>query len=238
MTIEEFLAVVKALGLDMSTPLADAMAKIKDEPAEEKPAEDAPAEAVAAAEPPAAAPAKEEDKPAEVAAALSAICSLSGKGFVASVADIRTWHASHVELATERKKLAEREAVLENAERIKLCRELVTLAGKKPAVVWADPLASSPVPKPYLLAMPIADLRAMHADEIKACGGKPSTAKPPVTKTLSTNAESVDGKIFNTPFGSVPVSARELKFCAEEKADLQVYANNKAFQIQAREGVK
>lgn len=237
MTIEEFLAVVKALGLDMSTPLADAMAKIKDEPAEETPAEDAPAEPVATAEPPAAAPAKEEDKPAEVAAALGAICSLSGKSFVASVEDIRTWHASHVELATERKKLADREAILESAERIKLCKELVTLAGEKPAVVWADPLASAPVPKAYLLSMPIADLRAMHADKVKASGGK-TAAKAPAGKTPAANTDGVDGKIFATPFGSVPVSARELKFCAEEKADPQVYANNKAFQIQAREGVK
>ena len=122
------------------------------------------------------------DKPEEVVAALSAVTSLSGKSFVASIADIRTWHASHVELATERKKLAEREAVLEGAERRKLCVDLVTKGGRAPATVWATP--ESKAPKAYLSAMPIDDFREYVADALASAGGKPAPKSPPVA-TLS-----------------------------------------------------
>lgn len=140
-----------------------------DEPAEEPPAEE-----------PAALAAAPGDKPEEVVAALGAVTSLSGKSLVASVADIRTWHASHVTLAAERKVLADREAVLESAERRKLCIEMVTLGGRAPATVWSD--SSSTAPKAYLAAMPIADLRAMHADTVRA-SARPVAIAPPAGAT-------------------------------------------------------
>lgn len=179
MSVEEFLKVCKALGVDMSSSLDDAMAKIKGEkPAEEKPAEDESAPVATADPEKPAAPA--EDKPEEIAAALSAVHGLSGKkSFVASVADIRTWHASHVELATERKKLADREAILESAERRKLCVELVTLAGRSPATVWSDD--KSTAPKAYLASMPIEAFREFVTDAIKASGGKRHVLKPPAS---------------------------------------------------------
>lgn len=221
MTLEEFMKVCKALGLDMSMSLDEAMAKIKGEgekPAEEKP-EPAPEAAADAPAPP-----PEEDKPAEVAAALSAICSLSGKSFVASIADIREWHASHVTLATERKKIAEREAVLEHAERVKLCKELVTLAGKAPATVWADPLAKEPAPKPRFLSMKIEDLREMHADEIKAKGGKPVALSAPASQPLA----PIGGQVITLADGSTrTLSAREAAMCTEMKIDPKDYAARK-----------
>ncbi len=154
-----------------------------------------------------------EEKPEEVAAALSAVRSLSGKtSFVASIADIRTWHTSHVELAAERTKLAEREAILEGAERRKLCVELVTLAGRAPATVWATSDKDS-APKPYLVSMPIADLRAMHADEIKANGKRPQAITPPA-------GDGADGP--------QTLSARESAMCVEMKIDPKDYAARKA----------
>lgn len=172
---------------------------------------EAAAEESAAEEPVAAAvdPAKpEEDKPEEVAAALSVVASLSGKGsLVASIANIREWHASHVALSAEREALAKREAVLEGAERRKLCVELVTLAGRAPATVWASPEAGA-APKAYLAAMPIADLRAMHADEIKANGKRPALKAPVV----------LDGKV-----DASGLTAEQARICKETGCDPSVF---------------
>lgn len=224
MTLEEMMKVAEALDLGPDATLDDFLAKIGAMKEGEKKPEDKP-------EPkPADLGLTEEEKPEEVAAALSAVRSLSGKAsFVGSVADIRAWHASHVELATERKKLADREAVLEGAERRKLCVELVTLAGRAPSTVWTSP--DSQEPKSYLAAMPIADLRAMHADAVKAHGGKPAPVKPPAGGGGDGSRE------VDTPHGLVTVSAREIKNCEDVGAKLEVYAANKALQIKARGGL-
>ncbi len=207
MSVDEFLAVCKALDIDMSGPLEDAMAKIKGEPKAEEKKEEPKEEPKP--EPAAELAAPEGEKPEEIAAALSAVASLSGKpSLVASVADIRTWHTSHVELAARDEALAKREALLEGAERRKLCVELVTLAGRAPATVWASEAKES-APKPYLMSMPIADLRAMHADEVKANAGRP-VVKPPVAAG-----------------GVEALSARELAMCAEMKIDPKDYAARK-----------
>jgi phage I-like protein len=227
MTLEEFTKVCKALGLDMSMSLDEAMAKIKGEPA----AEEAQDEPLVEAEPviPAAADPvpPTEDKPEEVAAALSAVASLSGKSsLVASVADIRTWHASHVTLSAERESIAKREALIESAERRELCVKRVTLAGKAPSEVWASPAAGSP-PKPYLLSMPIADLRAMVADEIAASGGKVKPAiKPPVA--------AVAGHDFATPHGVVTLRADQVAECKRLGVDPATYAANVAVMNKAK----
>lgn len=174
------------------------------EDATEDPAVEEPAVEPMAAMDPAA------DKPEEIAAALNAVQSLSGKtSLVASVADVRTWHASHVELAAGRKALADREAVLEGAERRKLCVELVTLAGRAPANVWATSAVGSP-PKSYLASMPIAELREYHADAVKVHSGKPAASKPP------------------TGEGTHALSAREQAMCLEMKLDPNTYAATKA----------
>lgn len=220
MTVEEFLKVCKALGIETSTSIEDALAKIKGEPAKEEP-EDAPASEpaaevaaevpVAAAAP--AAPAEEEKKDAvaaaaELAAALTTVARLSGKSdFVASLADIKTWHASHLELESGRQKLAAERATLESAERRRLCVELVSLAGKAPSTVWADDKATKP--KQYLADMPIESLRALHADEIRAKGGKVEKVTPPAGKN-SANAHGL--------------SDQELAICTAMKCDPAAFA--------------
>ena len=216
MSVEEFLKVCKALDIDMSGSLEDAMAKIKGESKEEeKKDEGEKPEPKPAAEPVAAA-APEEEKPEEIAAALSAVASLSGKtSLVASVADIRTWHASHVAHESNLKALAAREAVLESAERRKLCVELVTLGGRAPSTVWADDTAKEP--KGYLAAMPIADLRAMHSDSVKASGKGGAPLKPPSGKAAAGGALDAHG-----------LDARELAICAETKCLPATFAMLKA----------
>jgi phage I-like protein len=176
----------------------------EEKPAEEKPAEDTP---TAAAE---GAPVEEEEKPEEVMAASARLMRLSGKtSIVDAIAEVEVWRTSHLKLETETQKLAAERKVLEDAERRKLCVELVSLAGRAPATVWADDKSSAP--KAYLAAMPIADLRAMHADAIKASGGKPSAVKPPVVAADSHG-----------------LSARELAMCSEMKIDPKDYAARKA----------
>lgn len=178
----------------------------------EAPAEE-PAEAPAEmAEKPEEMMSADEEKPEEVAAASARLMRLTGKAsFVDSVAQVEIFRASHLELETERQALAAERKTLEAAERRKLCVELVTLGGMAPAMVWADDKSSAP--KGYLAAMALADLRAMHADAVKASakGGKVIQIKAP---------PSVGGDV-------VELSAREVAMCAEMKIDPKDYAARK-----------
>lgn len=222
MSVEEFLKVCKALGVDMSGSLEDAMAKIKGEKpeAEEAPAEEPAAEAPADVAPMADKPVDEE-KPAEAMAATSRLMRLTGKSsIVDAVAQVEIFRASHLELETERQALATERKTLEAAERRKLCAELVTLAGRAPAEVWADDSATAP--KGYLAAMPLADLRAMHADAVKSSAKAPRIAAPKGAPVAA------GAKEFATPDGVVTLSASELKACAEAGAKVEDYAANKA----------
>lgn len=182
MTLEEFMKVCKALGLDMTMSLDDAMAKIKGEPtadpaepdADDAPSAD-PAVAAGAAPAPANEPRDKNQKPEDVAASVSRFMRLSGKtDILAALAEAEVWRTSHLTLETERQVLASERLVLEAAERRKGCVELVTLAGRKPATVWANDAATEP--KSYLSSMPLKDFRVMVADAIKA-NGKQSTPR-------------------------------------------------------------
>lgn len=219
MTVEEFLKVCKALAIDMSSPLDEAMAKIKGEPDPDAATEDAPPPvgdggADESTEPTAAAqmaPPPEKEKPAEVAASISRMMRLSeATSFADLLSKFETYRDSHLKLETETQKLAQERGVLEAAERRKLCVELVTLAGRSPAAVWADDKATAP--KPYLMTMPISDLRAMHADEIKAKGGKPVAIVAPRTGFGSPSAPTVQ------------LTADQLRICKETGCDPAIFA--------------
>ncbi len=160
---------------------------------------------------------KKED-PAAVAAASARLMRLSGRpSLIEALADAEVWRASHLKLESETQRLAEERKVLEAAERRKLCVELVSLGGRAPATVWATP--ESVDPKPYLAKMPIADLRAMHADEIASKGGKVVQVKPPVTASAST---------FETPHGPFTLSAREIANCGNDPKKMAKYAATRA----------
>ncbi len=189
----------------------------------EAPAADAPADApagdVAAAEdaPPPASDEKKKEDPAAVAASIARFMRLSGKSsFVAAVAEIEVWRASHLELETERQALAKERGTLEAAERRRGCVDLVKLGGRAPATVWADDKCSAP--KKYLAAMPIADFRDYVADALSAKGTKVPTppragAKAPVAD------DSVDEH---------GLTARERQICKEQKCDPATFATLKA----------
>lgn len=168
MTIEQFLKVIKALGLDQTMSLDDAMAQIRGESPTKADA-DAPASTATppAADPPAA-DAKDDAK--EVVAAASRLMRLTGaSSFVSAINVVETFRTSHIELETERKKLASERETLEGAERRAGCVELVTLGGHAPSTVWSDDKATAP--KKYLAAMSMADFRDYVADAVKSKGG-------------------------------------------------------------------
>jgi hypothetical protein len=151
----------------------------------------------------AAEPSKEDEEKA-VAAAASRLLRLSGtRSIVAAVAEVETWRASHLELETERQKLAAERATLESAERRKGCADLVKLGGLAPAAVWKDEEATAPAS--YLASMSIGDFRAFVAASTK---GRKADPKAPTTATET-------------------LSARELAMCAEMKIDPKQYAANK-----------
>jgi phage I-like protein len=195
------------------------------EPAEAAP--EAPAEMAKPAEEPAAEePKPEEDEEKKAAAVVtSRLIALTGAGsVVAALAAVEAFKASHLELETERQRLAAERATLEASERRRGCVDLVVKAGRAPSTVWADDKCSAP--KKYLSAMPIEDFRDYVADSVKA-GSKAPAPKAP---------KAPSGETFETPDGPYTLSASELRICAETKCDPKVYAASKAKQLKARGG--
>ncbi len=230
MSIEEFLKVCKALGLDMAMPMSDAMAKIQGGAAEDAAAAaDAPAEEppVAAADPAPAPPAADEkkDAPEAVAASIARFMRLSGKAsFVDAAAEAEVWRASHLTLETERQSLAAERQVLEAAARRKGCVELVTQAGRAPATVWADDKSSAP--KAYLANMSITDFNEYVSDAIKAAGSK-TAPKPPVSKGSKGENADVD---------ALGLTERDRQMCKESGCEPAVFAELKARRDAAKKG--
>lgn len=226
MTLEEFMKVCKALGLDMTMSLDDAMAKIKGEgPAD---VEDAPPPAgdggsdeateTAAAPPPP--PADDKKKDAAVAASVGRLMSLTGaQDFVSAVDTVAAFRLSHLELEVGRTKLAAERAVLESAERRKLCIDLVACGAEFPSTVWADDKATTL--KPRWLKMDLTELRSHAADQKAARGDK---------KVVSVPAG-------NTAAGaSHGLSADEQAICASTKCDPAVFAALKLTRDSAKAG--
>jgi len=170
-------------------------------------------------------PPAKDDKPEEVAASVSRLMRLTGaKSFVDAVGIADLYRTSHLELETERTKLAAERETLETAERRKGCAELVTLAGSAPATVWLDDKANAP--KKYLAAMPIGDFRDYVADAIKASGKRPPAAlKPPTPGPAGPTEGAVDKH---------GLTAREQQICKEAGTDPAVFAELKSRRESAK----
>lgn len=172
----------------------------------------------AAAEDPA--PAEGEEAPPapaaeEMAAALSKVIRLTAAGSFSEMAEqVETFRASHVELAAERAALAKERAVLDAAKRVKLGKDLVSLANEHPSRVWADDKCEAL--KGPLAKMSIADLEEFVADAIKAKPAAPAL-KPPVAK-LAKAPESTE------PVNDLGLTAAQLAICAETGCDPKVFA--------------
>lgn len=239
MTVEEFLKVCKALAIDPTTSLDDALAKIQGTggdsdkedataPAADAGADAAPETAAAAPPPPAADAPPGKEKKEDVAASAARLMRLTGAtSFVAAVEMVDTFRTSHLELETERTKLASERALLESAERRKLCVELVTLGAEFPATVWADDKATTL--KSRWTKMDLAELRAHTAEQRAARGGKAAKA-PASAKTGSTDTP------VSTDSDTVSLSASERAICDQTGCDPAVFVQLKAFRDSGKPG--
>lgn len=216
LTIEKLPALAEALGMAGDASLADVMAALRSivmaADGEPQPTETTPEEApVEEAVDPAAPPKdpEEEEKAGEAMAATARLLRLSGRStLAASLDEVATWKASHLELEAGRAKLRAEQDKLEAGERRTLVAELVKLGVELPATAWADDKAAKPSRR--LAAEPLSELRERVATWRTARGGK-APAGPAAPKGEA-----------------IQLSARELKLCSDKKIDPAVYAEQRA----------
>lgn len=230
MTLEEFLKVVKALGIDMSTPLDEAMAKIKGEPAAESsadatdPAAADPAMMAAAANQPPAAQQEEQT------AASARLVKLTGKENLASALDeVETWRKSHVALSEQQAQIDKDRAALELAKRRENVATLIRLGAETPHTSGA----ATGTLVDRLLNEPIEEQNARVKALLSARGGHVPAATTPPAGGGSKPGGTGD-QTFNTPHGVVTLTARELATCKEVNAKPEEYAANKAIHEKAK----
>lgn len=164
---------------------------------------------------------KDPEKKEERKAMRSMLRTLTGsKTFGASLSVVQVWRKSHLELETERTRLAAERAVLESAERRSIAGELVTLGAEFPATIFVDPLKPT-VLKPRWLKMSIGELRSHLADQKAARKGQKTNVRPPAgTVADGTTTEKVE------------LSATDLQLCKQMGCDPQEYARLKGVRIQ------
>ncbi len=179
---------------------------------EEKDTEDPPADPPAAAS---AAPAP----PVVAAASVARLMRLTSTTTIEdALAAVDTFRESHLELENGRAALAKQQETLDNAERRKVCVELIKLGAEFPSTVWADDNAVALQER--WLKMSLASLRA-HL-----------TAQRNARKKVATN--NATGGITPPPPASSDgavdqhgLTARELKICTDAKCDPAVFARLK-----------
>lgn len=162
----------------------------------------------------------DEDKEAPMAVASIAAASArlmrltAAKDFVSAVEQVEAFRTSHVELAAEKAAIAKERAVLDAAKRVKLGKDLVSLANEHPSRVWADDKCEAL--KGPLAKMSIADLEEFVSDAIKAKPAAPAL-KPPVAKLAKATAsdEALDEH---------GLTKAQLAICAEYGTDPATFA--------------
>lgn len=228
-TVKKALEAIKEGDSDAALALLESM--IAGAAGGEAPADDAPPEGeMMADEPPADEEeqlAEDEDAPA-VAAATARLLRLTGKETFSSALDeIEAWRQSHINLSKREAQLAKDRAAIEASDRRRLYGELVTKAHKAPATVWAD--AKAVKAKPYLERMTLEELKQHVADEVAAVPA--GTRRAPTTPTGGSTSEG--GREFETPHGTIELSADEIAMCSTKKIDPAKYAATRA-AIRAR----
>lgn len=247
MTIEEFMKVCKALGIDPTTPLDQAMAKIKGDPAADADNDPAappgdgtggdgsssdgtgPGAAASKTDPEGPPPADAKPKEvatSEIVTALAQLHSLDGsKSILEVLSKYKLYRVSHIELESGRQKNAKDRATIEAAERRDGCKKMV-LAGRSPATVWSDDKATAP--KKYLADMPIESFREFVGDVVKASSGTPRAPAPPATGGGDGGGAPAqfqgEGRTINVGGTLVELSSVELKICEQQGAKPEDYA--------------
>jgi phage I-like protein len=216
--IKKALEAIKNGDADAAMALLEEMIAGGGEPdADEAPAAEPPAEM---ADAPAVDP--EEDKKDEVAAAVAAsarLVRLTGKtNLVEAIDEAEVWRQSHVKLEGEIAKLAKEKAAIELGQRKENAIKLTKLGAETPATTG---LAKGKLCK-RLLDEPLDEQNARVAALLAAKGGnlpKSSTLTPPASAEVDE---------FQTPHGTIKLSADEMKMCAAKKIDPAKYAATRA----------
>jgi hypothetical protein len=175
---------------------------------------------------------EEKEMQAAVMAATSRLVHLTGKSTIgAAVEEVEVWRKSHVELAAEKTKLAKDREALEYGQRKENAIALTKLGAETPHTTG---LAKGKLCK-RLLDEPLDEQKARVAALLAAKGGKmPDAPKPPPSAAGAAQPATGAAQVFETPHGTVTLSASEIRNCEETKADPKVYAANKAIQLAAR----
>lgn len=230
MTPEQFAAIAEALGLGADANVEDVVATISamvkkitdaangDGDAEDKaePAEGTPA----AAAPPVMAASR-------LRVGLGALSRLSGKKDIGSIlVEVEVWRKSHVDLETQRVKLAAERAALDGGERRRLVGELVRLGTEIPATAWSDDTATTPA-EPWA-SMALDSLRARVEKVTAAKGTKAPGPKP------KTPADETGGQAVTVRGEVVQLSRSEVDACKDAGAKPEDYASNKLIRLKAQ----
>lgn len=186
----------------------------------------------AAAAQDASAPAADQPPPspdAEMAALGRMACLITGsKDAGVALLTLRELHANS--------QLAAKEAAANAVrERNALVAELVVCGAEFPATAWerdasgAIPEGDARRPVKRLADESLDSLRE-RVKLLKASRASGGGFRPPTT------GESVEGRTFKTSKGEIQLSAREIKNCESQGADVNAYAENKAIREAAKHG--
>lgn len=238
MSPEQFAQIAEALGLGADANVEDVVATIS---AMVKKITDAangdgdPEDKAEAPEGPPAAAATAEATPPVVAAskvrsATRALARLSGKKDLGEIVhEVEAWRKSHMDLETQREKLAKEKATLEGGERRRLVGDLVKLGAEIPATAWADDDGTKPA-EPWA-SMPMDQLRTRVAKLAKAKGVTTTATTEPKPKPI---ADSNGGTTVTVNGQTVQLSATEVTACKEANAKIEDYAANKLIRLRAQ----
>lgn len=190
--------------------LQDALSgKAPDPEPEAAPAEDPKVEEPAAA---AKDPAADEEDDALKAASRQLLKLTAASSLTGAISTVTTWRTAYAELEAEKNKVAAERSKLEATERRELVIKLIHAGSETPVSAWSD--AARTIPAKHLAAMSLPELRdrvAMFSANSKA------------SKAIEPAANGAHG-----------LTERQLRFCAESKADPAVFAANLARRSAAR----
>lgn len=171
----------------------------------------------------------EEEKKEEVAAASARLLRITARTtFVGALDEVETWRQSHIRLEAREAELAAERAALEYGKRKENAIAFTKLGAETPATTG---LNKGKLCK-RLLDEPLDEQNTRLAELLASRGGK--LPADPITARRETPESG--GKEFKTPLGPYTLSAKQMKFCEETKADPQIYANNMMIHLKAKGG--
>jgi hypothetical protein len=143
----------------------------------------------------------------------------------AAVAEVRGWRAAAVTLERERVQRAAERAVLDKAERRKLCVELIKLGVEFPATVFDT--GGTEELRSRWMNVPLEDLREHVAQQARIRGVQKGTTRD-LSRPLLPPVSEAHGRPFETAAGTITLTRDELAHCEKKKIDPAKYAATRA----------